>query len=82
MDVKYYECHVTLASHVPGLGDVMRTHRFKSTDLADEHPICTAKDKDYAALYTRMGEFCLDAMSVGAVIERQKIEAVVLDERF
>jgi hypothetical protein len=98
MIVKYYECHVTIEpvfdSRLDALHRLSSEHGFKPAKLlmqkrasstperSDKDTFCTAHSKSFDDISDRMRRFVHLLKSAGYQVYRNKIEAVVLDERF
>ena len=98
MDVKYYECHVTIEpvfdARLDALHRLSAEYRFKPAKLlmqkraqatperSDKDTFCTAHSKTFDDIASRMRLFVTALHEHGYQVYRNKIEAVVLDERF
>ncbi len=92
LDVIYYECHITIEPVFDERLELFKTLceplRFKVAKLLMEKEpstkdsFCTAHDSNVEALIVRMRRLVESLRANGFEVYRNKIEAVVLDERF
>ena len=97
MEVKYYECHVTVnpvfGEQLERFTKLAQEFGFKPAKLlmqkrAEDTPersakdtFCTAHDKEFDKIEGRMRSVCTLLVDSGFTVYRNKIEAVILDER-
>jgi hypothetical protein len=97
MDVKYYECHVTLepvfGGRLESLKELAASHGFKPAKLlmqkraestperSNKDTFCTGHSKSFDDIKERMNALTEALRNAGFAVWRRKIEAVVFDER-
>lgn len=98
MEVKYYESHITIEpvfeERLGRFQEVCRKHGFRAADLlmqkrkeetpvrSDKDTFCTGRGKSFDELKEQMLQLVSELREQGFDVWRQKIEAVLLDERF
>lgn len=97
MEVKYYESHVTIEpvfeERLELFREICRKWSFRAADLlmqkrkvetpmrSDKDTFCTGRGKDFDELKELMLQLVSELREQGFAVWRQKIEAVLLDER-
>lgn len=98
MEVKYYESHITIEpvfeERLELFRETCRKWNFRAADLlmqkrkvetpmrSDKDTFCTGRGKDFDELKEQMLQLVSELREQGFAVWRQKIEAVLLDERF
>jgi hypothetical protein len=98
MKAIYYECHITIEPILDERLDLLKSicskHNFKVADLlmtkrshdtperSKNDSFCTSRNVDYNILHANMTSLVNEIRLNNLVVWRQKIEAVILDERF
>lgn len=97
MEPKYYECHVTVEpvfeERLETLKQIASEYGFRVADLlmkrrkldtemrSSKDSFCTARDIDFSVLKLAMVRFVQRLKDENFQVWRQKIEAVLIDER-
>ena len=97
METKYFECHITIepvfAEQLLLFQEICGEYGFRVADLfmqrdredtperSSKDTFCTGRDKDYRGIEVRMHRLVAQLRDHDFDVWRQKIEAVVLDER-
>lgn len=98
MDVIYYECHVTIEpvfdERLDKFKRICEKYKFRAADLflqkrkedlptrSSKDSFCTSKGLDFEEIKVRMKQLVEDLRKESCQVWRQKIEAVILDDRF
>lgn len=96
--IKYFECHITIepvfGERLDRLAEIVKPFGFRPAKLlmqkdrqatperSQKDTFCTAHSKVQIDIETRMRDCVSALLSTGYQVWRQKIEAVILDERF
>ena len=97
MDVKYFECHITISpvfdERLEEFSVLCKNQRFKPAKLllqkdrlstperSDKDTFSTGHSKTFEDLHERMTNLLHDLKAAGFEVWRYKIEAILLDER-
>ena len=96
-NVQYWECHITIEpvfdERLELFKMVIAEQDFRAADLvmiksraakperSNKDTFCTGRSKDFNDLNKRMQELCNDLEIAGFKVWRNKIEAIIIDER-
>jgi len=97
MEIKYFECHITIEpvfeERLTLFKEISNKYNFKVADLLfqkrkEDNPtrsskdsFCTGRDKSYEVIKQKMDDLIQELKNNQFKVWRQKIEAVIYDER-
>lgn len=97
MEVKYYECHITIEpvfnERLDEFKEICLKYKFKAADLlfqkrktdtperSSKDSFCTSRSKGFDEMKTRMESLTSELTFNNFSVWRRKIEAVLLDEK-